>query len=213
MGEYRGIKFYSGRRVIDYWFLYGYAVKNYAIPGVFITDDDEAQVPSITPEQCDYPDWWYTWVDIDKIIGKLSHTEHLLIIYYCTKVFSPEKYVGDLNLEQWNKRGEFKNLCNKVYRLLDDEEYKPIREYHYKNFSQTLSTIHSRIERGVIDVTSILKDEFYTVPEVAKMLKYKEDTIRRILRSGELQGFKLSGEWRIAGSTLLKLIGGEDEQK
>lgn len=201
------MKFYSGKGVLEYWYNYGYAVKNYSTPGIFISEEDEIAQQQIRPEDCDYPDWWYTWIDIDKIIMKLSRKEHLIIIYYFTKVYD---ITGEY--EKWSKKDEFTALCDKVYRFLDAEEYKPVRDYRYSAFERTLFIIRQRIERGIILTDGIDKDKMYTVEEVANILRFTDETIRKALLSGELYGFKLNHQWRIPGSSLLKLIGGVTDE-
>jgi len=39
--------------------------------------------------------------------------------------------------------------------------------------------------------------KFYTVPELAKLLKVDPETIRRYLQRGILQGYKVGKDWRI----------------
>ena len=45
-------------------------------------------------------------------------------------------------------------------------------------------------------------EEFYSVREVAQMLKLDETTILKWLRAGKLQGKKLGKQWRIARADL-----------
>ena len=49
----------------------------------------------------------------------------------------------------------------------------------------------------------------YTVPEVAALLQVGEETVRRWLRRGELQGFRLGGTklgYRVRGTELLRFV-------
>lgn len=44
---------------------------------------------------------------------------------------------------------------------------------------------------------------FYTVEQVAEELSIHQDTARRLLRTGEIEGAKLGGEWRVSREDLL----------
>ena len=48
--------------------------------------------------------------------------------------------------------------------------------------------------------------EIYTPNEVAKKLKVSEQTIRRYLREGKLEGFKIGNNWRIKEQSFLEFI-------
>lgn len=47
---------------------------------------------------------------------------------------------------------------------------------------------------------------FYTLPEIADMLKVSRQTVYRWVKSGELPAFKLGHDWRIKDSDLQKFI-------
>lgn len=57
----------------------------------------------------------------------------------------------------------------------------------------------------------VVEMETYTVKEVADILKLNQETIRRYLRSGKLQGINHNGgNWRITHESLEKYLkGGE----
>lgn len=42
-----------------------------------------------------------------------------------------------------------------------------------------------------------MANQVYTVAEVAKILRVSEATVRTLLESGELKGFKVGNQWRI----------------
>lgn len=48
--------------------------------------------------------------------------------------------------------------------------------------------------------------QFYTVTEVAELLKLKETTVREYLRNGELQGVRLARTWRVQEEDLKAFI-------
>ncbi len=52
-----------------------------------------------------------------------------------------------------------------------------------------------------------MAEESYTVDEAAKMLKVSKDTIRRRIRSGEIEVFRIGRLVRIRKEVLDKLMG------
>jgi excisionase family DNA binding protein len=50
------------------------------------------------------------------------------------------------------------------------------------------------------------RELFYTLPEIADMLKVSRQTVYRWVKSGELPAFKLGHDWRIKDSDLQKFI-------
>ncbi len=52
-----------------------------------------------------------------------------------------------------------------------------------------------------------------TVPEVAKYLRIDEQTVYRLLRTGELHGVKAGREWRVHRSILERFARGESQQR
>lgn len=53
---------------------------------------------------------------------------------------------------------------------------------------------------------SIPEDEVLTVEEVARLLKLKEQTVRALVREGELPAKKLGKQWRFLRSELLEAL-------
>ena len=51
-------------------------------------------------------------------------------------------------------------------------------------------------------------DQIYTLDEVARLLRVNKETVRRILRAGELQGFltRKHGSWRVTQTALNEYI-------
>ena len=47
----------------------------------------------------------------------------------------------------------------------------------------------------------------YTIPEACRLLKVSDDTIRRMIKEGKLEAFKVRGSWRIKRESLEKLVG------
>ena len=53
-------------------------------------------------------------------------------------------------------------------------------------------------------------EQLYTVAQVANLLQYGEETIRRMLRDGRLRGIRLGATksgWRIPASELARVLG------
>lgn len=60
-------------------------------------------------------------------------------------------------------------------------------------------------------IESALTDEYYTPQEVADLLKLHYNTIRRMIKSGELPAEKIGRQWRIRKADLEQLA--EPKQK
>ena len=52
----------------------------------------------------------------------------------------------------------------------------------------------------------MMTQEYWTVPEVAARLRVSTDTIKRLLRSEQLQGEKVGRQWRISENALQKYL-------
>ena len=52
-----------------------------------------------------------------------------------------------------------------------------------------------------------LNDEFYTINDVAKVLKVHHTTIRRAIKEGRLRAFKLGAKWLIKKEDIQNLGG------
>lgn len=53
----------------------------------------------------------------------------------------------------------------------------------------------------------------YTTEETQKLLKISNSTIKRMLKSGILKANKVSGQYRILGKEILRLVSPEVEKK
>ena len=49
--------------------------------------------------------------------------------------------------------------------------------------------------------------EVYTIAEAAKLLRVSDDTIRRMISSGELEAHQVRRQWRIPKKALEKYLG------
>jgi len=195
--------FFNGVDVLVYWYDYGEEVRDFSIPAVFISEDNEGKAPFLAPENFDYPDWWYTWIDLDKIIRKLTKQDRALIIHYFKFIYQ----TATGTYSRWEARHRFRGMCKRIYALLDDEEYKP-KEQGYRDFKRVLVNIQRKLERGEISMAGIDPHAFYTPQEVADLLKYTVQAIYTMLKAGKLRGAKPGGnEWRISGQAILDLMG------
>jgi excisionase family DNA binding protein len=197
------MKFESGVDVLVYWYEYGPAVREYVIPAVFISEDNEGKAPFLAPENFDYPDWWYTWIDLDKIIRKLTKQDWALILHYFKFIFQ----TATGTFYRWEAKERFRDMCQRIFEMLDDEEYK-FKNQGYRDFKRVTRRIKRRIERGEIDVTKIDPHGIYTPTEVADILRYTVPTVHTMLKAGKLKGTKPGGnQWRISGQAILDLMG------
>lgn len=196
------MKFSSGIGVLLYWYDYGEAVLSYCIPGVFI-DEENISAPFIAPENFDYPDWWYTWIDLDKIIRKLTRQDWALIIHYFKYIYQNE--TGTFN--RWKAKHRFTEMCKRIYALLDADEYKTGDTGGYRYFERVLHRLNDMLEKGEIEVAKIEPHAFYTPQEVADILNYSIDSVYRMLQQGKIKGAKPGGhEWRVPGQSILDLF-------
>jgi len=53
----------------------------------------------------------------------------------------------------------------------------------------------------------------YTIEETQKLLKISNSTIKRMLKKGILKANKVSGQYRVLGKEILRLVSPEFEQK
>jgi len=53
----------------------------------------------------------------------------------------------------------------------------------------------------------------YTTEETRKLLKISDSTIKRMLKNGLIRANKVSGQYRILGKEILRLVSPEVEQK
>ncbi|SJM91688.1 hypothetical protein CRENPOLYSF2_2340007 [Crenothrix polyspora] len=58
---------------------------------------------------------------------------------------------------------------------------------------------------------SIEPNIYYTVEETAQLLRVSQNTVVKLLRSGQTQGIKLGRQWRVLGASLLNLSAAEND--
>lgn len=54
-----------------------------------------------------------------------------------------------------------------------------------------------------------MPNEVLTISEVAKLLRVSEDTIRKMIDDGEMQAFKVRGQWRIRKEEVERIMRGK----
>jgi excisionase family DNA binding protein len=191
-------KFSQGITALQYWYRRGNDAREYSLPAVFLDENEVSYTPP--PAVFDYPEWWYVWIDLDRIIERLHKAEKLLIYHYFTNIHNHDRGA----FHRWQYKEEFKLTCYKLWLMLP-EEYQgdaPIK------IDRMLATIQLSIKKGELVLRTIQPSALYTAQEVADMLRYSVRTIQSVLRSGKLPGLQLKqgGEWRILGQSLLDFI-------
>ncbi len=58
----------------------------------------------------------------------------------------------------------------------------------------------------MINITKVIKDQFYTIQEAATMLKVAYLTIYRWIQSGKLSALKAGKQYRIKEEDLIKFL-------
>lgn len=188
-------KFTQGITALQFWFGHCEAAREYSLPAVFLDENEVATTP--IPQVFDYPDWWYVWLDLDKLVNSLSTDDRSLVAHYFQNIFNHDK----LTWHRWKRKEDFKVTCYKFFMKLP-------KEYRGKtvlNISKVLASIHDSVKKGEIKLEEIKPDFFYTAQEVAYILRYSDQTIHELLKSGRLKGVKI-GQWRIKGEHLLEFI-------
>lgn len=62
-------------------------------------------------------------------------------------------------------------------------------------------------------VEEIKAEQIYTPKEARDFLKVSESTMKRMLKSGIIEAYKVSGQYRIWGSEILRLVSPKLESK
>ncbi|MDD5145036.1 MAG: helix-turn-helix domain-containing protein [Candidatus Pacebacteria bacterium] len=62
-------------------------------------------------------------------------------------------------------------------------------------------------------MSEIKPNEIYTTEEARDFLKISESTIKRMLKNGLIEAYKVGGQYRIWGSEILSLVSPEVESK
>lgn len=65
---------------------------------------------------------------------------------------------------------------------------------------------HRPPKERVINEEEIVERGFYTIDEVALLLKFHPNTVRTMIKRGELEGKKIGRQWRIKSEELRKFI-------
>jgi len=62
-------------------------------------------------------------------------------------------------------------------------------------------------------IEEIKPNQIYTVKEARSFLKVSESTMKRMLKRGVISAHKVSGQYRIWGNEILKLVSPKSEKK
>lgn len=108
-------KFISPVQALVYWYRFGDLVREYGMPSLMIADEKMAD----SVIRCwDYPEWFYVWCDLDKIINKLDNKDKAMIHSYFKTVFDS----GTAAYVTWRYRGHWIWFLNKFWELLPTGE-------------------------------------------------------------------------------------------
>lgn len=195
------MKFYRPIDAMNFWYDHSAAAINYGMPGIFVFGEEEIIITDINPENSDYPDWWYIWLDLDMAINKLPKVSWALIFHYYKYIYKGERGI----FYRWRKREMFRSYLKIFFDLISDEYKK--ESPGCLAFSGTIKNIQNEIKEGKINMEDIKPEKNYTVSEVSEYLRLHEVTVRRMLREERLIGFRLAHSWRIPGRAILTLIG------
>lgn len=189
-------KFTQGISALTYWYEHGDDAREYSLPAVFLDENEVATTPP--PQVFDYPDWWYVFIDIDKLVNKLTYQEKALVLYYFTYIYQNERGA----FYRWQRKEDFKKLCYKFFLMLP-EEYQGTTKLNVK---RVLNNIHEGIRKGDIKLEDINALRFYTPQEIAYILGCSDITIYKLLKKGDIIGLKVGSMWRVRGQHLLDFI-------
>jgi excisionase family DNA binding protein len=183
-----------------WWFEHVFAARDFGQGCIPPPEDDEMIDQSI--ENWDYPEWWYTWLDLDRLFTRrFSQQEQRIMSYYLIYVYKGESGA----FYRWRENNKFIAIMKKLWKLIPPD---------YKDYSRIH---HARPKKGEIDVSAIDPDKFYTTEEVANILRFTKSAIHSWIRDHGLKAFKTPGKvyhYRILGSDLVNFLtheGGKDE--
>ena len=194
------LKFTSGEKILEFWYTKGQEALEFGIPGVYMV---EGTIYVDIPPQCwDYPDWWYVWVDINKLIESLEWFDKKLIHYYFSNIFSYKGVVSAFY--RWRDHKKYQELADKIYMSVS-EEFRWFKQFDELVLENRMHFMRKKLKKGDMSM-DVDKDKMYTVEDVSVLFNYSQATIREILRRGVLKGIKLheKGSWRIPGKTILE---------
>jgi len=194
-------------RAVDalcWWYDHLDAARTYGQGCIPPPEDDEMVDQSI--DNWDYPDWWYTWLDLDIIFTRrFTEQEQVIMSYYLVYVFG-----GDAGtFYRWKQKDKFNDLMRKLWSLLPDT---------YRTYDTRLR--HARPKKGETDVAGIDPGKYYSVQEIAETLRFSKDAVLYWIKVHGLKALKSPGktgfQYRIHGQDLIDFLtndGGEDEDK
>lgn len=104
-------KFTSPVQALVYWYRFGDLVQEYGMPSLMVGDEKNADSTS----RCwDYPNWFYVWCDLDRIIKRLDKKWHKVIHSYFKRVFNS----GTGAFYKWRYRGQWHWFCKTFWEAL-----------------------------------------------------------------------------------------------
>ena len=107
----RAIRFRHPTQALVFWYRFGNMVRDFGMPCLMVTDE---QAVDNTHRAWDYPDWFYVWCDLDKIIRSLEPKHQRVIYSYFKTVFHEVKGT----FYRWEHRGAWPWVNKAVWARL-----------------------------------------------------------------------------------------------
>lgn len=196
-------KFHRAVDALCWWYEHLEAARSYGQGCIPPPEDDEMVDQSI--ENWDYPDWWYTWLDLDMIFTRrFTETEQRIMSYYLIYVLGGEAGT----FYRWKQKDKFNDLMRKLWAILPGTYRGYDKKVHY-----------ARPKKGEVNVAGISPEKYYTTQEVADLLRFHKNAVLSWIKDHGLKALKSPGEtfrYRILGQDLIDFLtsdGGEDEQE
>ena len=165
-------------------------VREYALPGIFPTEEIQIDQSLLC---FDYPDWWYTWNDVDKHMKRMAEADQIIIKSWCENVFKQ----GSAAYHSWQYRRSWQPVLERFWHNFPEEHI------YFPDFWE--QCLLSKRELRKLSM-KIDKDKAYVPKEVANIFGVTQASIHDLLKSKELRGIKLKRNWRIFGKDILAFI-------
>lgn len=86
------------------------------------------------------------------------------------------------------------------------------RTEYFKDMSELPLTFLSGSKKET-EKRSIQEEEFFSIQEAADKLRVNYATIRKLIKTGELEAAKVGGVWRVTGTGIINLMTNKEEEE
>jgi len=162
-------------------------------------EDDEMIDQSIN--NWDYPDWWYSWLDLDMLfVKRFTDKEQGVMSYYLIYVYKGEPGT----FYRWREKDLFNAAMRKLWSLLPPEYRDGYIRLHY-----------ARPKKGEVSVAGIDPNKYYSTKQVAEVLGFHQNAVLSWIKDFNLKALRTPGgtfHYRILGADLIEFLtddGGE----